>query len=280
MTAASVMASGSSAAPSSIRGRPRRPRPAAASPPGGARGAPFRPEHRRSSPRARRAPLGSSRAPLRRAHSRRWPPRPGAAGPPPAPVAAVRTPRSWPRVRSPPPWPPRPPPPIQGSRPRTAPRRRPRGSGSTRTRKTAPAPSARREPGRSAPPYRPRTEGTVPRPAGRLAASTGARPRRPLESLARQPLYGPSAPHGRRSHHMPRTHAPSVAVTCADGGHTGARTEPPDVSAGARTSRRPAQRPNPASFALSCSTDFVWIWLTRLSVTPSTLPISARVSPS
>jgi hypothetical protein len=28
------------------------------------------------------------------------------------------------------------------------------------------------------------------------------------------------------------------------------------------------------------STDLVWIWLTRDSVTPSTSPISARVSPS
>ena len=40
------------------------------------------------------------------------------------------------------------------------------------------------------------------------------------------------------------------------------------------------QRPTSASFARSCRTDLVWIWLTRLSVTPRTLPISARVSPS
>lgn len=40
------------------------------------------------------------------------------------------------------------------------------------------------------------------------------------------------------------------------------------------------QRPKLASFARNWSTDFVWIWLTRLSVTPSTLPISASVSPS
>jgi len=41
-----------------------------------------------------------------------------------------------------------------------------------------------------------------------------------------------------------------------------------------------SQRPKLASFARSWSTDFVWIWLTRLSVTPSTLPISASVRPS
>lgn len=41
-----------------------------------------------------------------------------------------------------------------------------------------------------------------------------------------------------------------------------------------------AQRPTSASFARNCSTDLVWIWLTRLSVTPRTLPISASVRPS
>lgn len=48
-----------------------------------------------------------------------------------------------------------------------------------------------------------------------------------------------------------------------------------------RPARGPAnQRPTSASFARSWRTDLVWIWLTLLSVTPSTCPISARVRPS
>ena len=45
--------------------------------------------------------------------------------------------------------------------------------------------------------------------------------------------------------------------------------------------RRDAQ-PTPAADSRDrrCSTDLVWIWDTRLSVTPRTCPISARVSPS
>lgn len=42
----------------------------------------------------------------------------------------------------------------------------------------------------------------------------------------------------------------------------------------------PAHRPTSASLARSWSTDLVWIWLTLLSVTPRTLPISASVRPS
>ncbi|CAM5606366.1 hypothetical protein SHIRM173S_02789 [Streptomyces hirsutus] len=56
-------------------------------------------------------------------------------------------------------------------------------------------------------------------------------------------------------------------------------TDGPGVGSDRRPSR-PAQPRKLASFALSWSTDLVWIWLTLLSVTPSTWPISARVSPS
>ncbi len=64
---------------------------------------------------------------------------------------------------------------------------------------------------------------------------------------------------------------------------------PPHVLAdsGRRTSsgrerRRWARQPTPAAVRRErrCSTDLVWICETRLSVTPSTVPISARVSPS
>jgi hypothetical protein len=44
------------------------------------------------------------------------------------------------------------------------------------------------------------------------------------------------------------------------------------AQAGSRSEARMRER--------SCSTDLVWIWHTRLSVTPSTWPISARVRPS
>src|SRR5690606_23941691 len=133
--------------------------------------------------------------------------------------------------------------------------------------------------GRSAPPYRLRTAGSGPRPAGRLAASTGARPRRPLESLARRPLYGCTVRDGSR---------PTGTAGRAPGSGRG-----PVSGGGAQSLRRQAggqgrtvggegllQRANPASFARSWSTDLVWIWLTLLSVTPRTLPISARVRPS
>src|SRR5580704_1982361 len=44
--------------------------------------------------------------------------------------------------------------------------------------------------------------------------------------------------------------------------------------------RRPAASGRSASLARSCRTALVWIWHTRLSVTPRMSPISARVRPS
>src|SRR5690606_20121411 len=95
----------------------------------------------------------------------------------------------------------------------------------------------------------------------------GAGPVQHAGSLPR-PVLG----HGGRSN-------PWHAVICTDApSRTGVvRPEPQLVRLAAGAGRQTAAS---ASFAGSCGTDLVWIWLTLRSVTRRTLPISARVRPS
>ncbi len=124
----------------------------------------------------------------------------------------------------------------------------------------------------------------APRCIDRCSATEAAR------ILGTFPLYGWRVRGGSRYTLFARV-APSVyrGIRFARGAPGAlvargpARTTPPvthgeDGRPGARDGR--GQRPKLESFARSCRTDFVWIWLTLLSVTPRTWPISARVRPS
>ena len=107
-----------------------------------------------------------------------------------------------------------------------------------------------------------------PRPAGRRAAR--ARGRRHWQCRDRD-RERPDRPSTRPSQRAGRRTCEQAPRDAWGPRHAGRRRGAGDQTGSRSAAARPRR---------SCATAFVWIWQTRLSVTPSTSPISARVRPS